>query len=444
MKISLYIILLLIFGAMTANHAFGLDAPITTAGSSTLCAGNSFKVPITVNGFTDITAVSLRLDYNPSQVSFINASDITSNLPGGIIVNKIVVNSTLHKIMIIWSDVNPVTLNPETKLLDLNFTYLSGNPSITFNNTSNSGNDCEYADAIGDPMNDSPTPSFYFNASVSYMVLGTVAAIAGPTSVYPQSTESYSIAPITNATSYIWTIPDGSSGSSSSTSISIAYTPNSFSGEVTVKGQNVCGVTSTASLPVTVNKVFNLKFFLEGLYNSTSQQMNKAQDENGYHFSGDIADYYDVEFHSNAPPYQTIYTATNVGLKTDGTSQIIVPSNINGTYYIAIKNRNHVCVWSSQAVSLFSNLVAYDFTDNAAKAFGGNLKQLGANYLVPSGDINQDKVVDALDMISLDNASATSSLGYIAEDLNGDGIVNDSDMLLLAENANAFISVLEP
>ena len=436
--------LLLIFCSIILNYSFALDAPITSAGSANICSGNTFKVPITVVGFNDITAVSLRLDYNPTQVSYSNATGINSSLPGGVIVNKIVVNSTLHKIMIIWSDVNPVTLSTGSKLLDLNFTYLAGTPVLTFNNTSNSGNDCEYADAVGDPMNDSPTNTFYFNSTVSYMVLGTVGAISGPTSVFPQSIETYSTPPITNATSYNWTLPDGSSGSSTTNTISVTFTSNSFSSPIAVNGENACGVTTTASLYVTVNKVLKLKFFLEGLYNPISLHLNKAKDQYGYRFGSDTADIYTIELHSNTHPYQTIYSATNINLNTDGTSQMSIPNNLNGSYYIVINHRNHINIWASQTVSFQNNLIEYDFTDNAFKAFGNNLKQAGIHYLIPCGDINQDNIVDALDMIAIDNMAAVQEPGYLPEDQNGDGQINLTDILLVENNSTSFVATNQP
>ncbi len=63
---------------------------------------------------------------------------------------------------------------------------------------------------------------------------------------------SYSTSPILNATSYQWTLPSGSSGTSSTNSISVNYGVNASSGNISVKGSNSCGDGSISNLAVTV------------------------------------------------------------------------------------------------------------------------------------------------------------------------------------------------
>jgi uncharacterized delta-60 repeat protein len=75
--------------------------------------------------------------------------------------------------------------------------------------------------------------------------------ITGPTSICSGSTNGYSIAAVTGATSYLWTLPGGWSGTSTTTSISA--TASSTSGNVTVAAQNACGTSTASSLAVTIN-----------------------------------------------------------------------------------------------------------------------------------------------------------------------------------------------
>jgi len=69
----------------------------------------------------------------------------------------------------------------------------------------------------------------------------------------------YSVPSITNATSYIWTKPDGTTGSSTTNSITLNFGAGSVTGNVTVKGNNTCGngAVSTKAvsvdLPITTN-----------------------------------------------------------------------------------------------------------------------------------------------------------------------------------------------
>jgi subtilisin-like proprotein convertase family protein len=75
---------------------------------------------------------------------------------------------------------------------------------------------------------------------------GLPGVITGLVKVCPGATETYSIAAVTGATSYIWTAPAGASisGPSNGLSVSIVFTAGFVSGQVTVKSVNSCGAQS--------------------------------------------------------------------------------------------------------------------------------------------------------------------------------------------------------
>ncbi len=81
-------------------------------------------------------------------------------------------------------------------------------------------------------------------------VSGTSTVCAGATGVV------YSVAPVTGAVSYIWTLPAGATnpGGSEANSITVDFAPNASSGNISVYANNLCG-NGTASPPfaVTVN-----------------------------------------------------------------------------------------------------------------------------------------------------------------------------------------------
>lgn len=80
--------------------------------------------------------------------------------------------------------------------------------------------------------------------------------ISGSNSVcLGDSTVEYSVLPIDNATSYIWTLPTGVTGTSTTNTISVKFTKDAVSGNITVKGHNACGDGVVSILPVTVNKL---------------------------------------------------------------------------------------------------------------------------------------------------------------------------------------------
>ena len=77
--------------------------------------------------------------------------------------------------------------------------------------------------------------------------------INGNTTVCQGSSQTYSITPVNGAVSYIWTIPAGWIGTSTSSSITV--TPNATGGNITVKATNACGTGPVQTLSVAVNTV---------------------------------------------------------------------------------------------------------------------------------------------------------------------------------------------
>ena len=85
---------------------------------------------------------------------------------------------------------------------------------------------------------------------------GTPGAITGQATVCAgTSSVAYSIAPVTNANTYAWTLPSGASiaTGTGTNSITVNYGPTATSGSVSVLGQNACGNGLSSTLSVTVN-----------------------------------------------------------------------------------------------------------------------------------------------------------------------------------------------
>ncbi|NLH52651.1 MAG: T9SS type A sorting domain-containing protein, partial [Bacteroidales bacterium] len=88
---------------------------------------------------------------------------------------------------------------------------------------------------------------------------GAAGAINGPTSVCQgQSNVTFSVAPIPNATSYVWSVPSGvsiTSGANTNT-IKVTFTEGAASGNFSVYGTNACGNgTPSPNFYVTVNPI---------------------------------------------------------------------------------------------------------------------------------------------------------------------------------------------
>jgi hypothetical protein len=114
------------------------------------------------------------------------------------------------------------------------------------------------------------------------------------------------------------------------------------------------------------------------------------------------------------------------------------------SFYIVVKHRNSLETWSSAPVTPTNGLAQYDFTKQINSAFGNNLKPIGSSFGLYSGDVNQDGIIDALDMIPVDNFSASHGMGYLPEDINGDGVIGTSDLLLINTNSDMFIGKVVP
>jgi hypothetical protein len=78
--------------------------------------------------------------------------------------------------------------------------------------------------------------------------------ITGPSNVCRGSNPvDYTVPVIADATSYVWTLPSGATGTSSTNSISVTFGTGSVSGNITVFGRNSNGDGTASSLSVTVN-----------------------------------------------------------------------------------------------------------------------------------------------------------------------------------------------
>jgi uncharacterized repeat protein (TIGR03803 family) len=68
-----------------------------------------------------------------------------------------------------------------------------------------------------------------------------------------QNSETYTVPPITDAISCIWTLPTGATGTSTTNSITVSYGTSAVSGDITVRGNNICGDGPSSTLPIVVN-----------------------------------------------------------------------------------------------------------------------------------------------------------------------------------------------
>ena len=80
-------------------------------------------------------------------------------------------------------------------------------------------------------------------------ITGTATVCQGQNSV------TYTLPTIANSTSYVWTLLNGATGTSTTNSITVNYGSSATSGNITVKGTNSCGDGATSTFAVTVNSL---------------------------------------------------------------------------------------------------------------------------------------------------------------------------------------------
>ncbi|MBK7446083.1 MAG: hypothetical protein IPJ45_08680 [Ignavibacteria bacterium] len=174
----------------------------------------------------------------------------------------------------------------------------------------------------------------------------------------------------------------------------------------------------------------NLKALIEGRYNNVTDYMKK-----------DTAKVY---LRNSSSPYAIIDSAVSV-LDTNGSGIFNYANASNGVnYFIVVKHRNSINVWSNTGYSFSGNSLSFDFTTAAGQAYGGNLIQKGSRYTIYSGDINQDDVIDASDGSDVDNDASLSVSGYVKTDVTGDDFVDAEDVSIVDNNAYNLVSLVRP
>ena len=147
------------------------------------------------------------------------------------------------------------------------------------------------------------------------------------------------------------------------------------------------------------------------------------------------ADMIQVELRKPSSLELVSYT-TNAMLNTNGTVQCNFPkSALVGSYYIVVKHRSCLPLWSSNPIS-FTNFSEYNFIQNVANSYSNfdNLPVL--NEVAPGvfalfvGELNDDGYIDGLDFPVYENdinLSSYTGLYLLNSDFNGDSYVDATD-----------------
>jgi len=191
--------------------------------------------------------------------------------------------------------------------------------------------------------------------------------------------------------------------------------------------------------------VFNLKLFVEGYYSGPGTMVPALFNNNVAGATNTMVDTVTVELHAPTGGLATVATAKGILLTNGSLPAITVTNGITAgnSYYVVVKHRNSVAVWSASPVVISAG-ITYDFSTAVNKAYGNNMKQSGSVCILYSGDVNRDGYVDAQDVGDTDNDNANFGSGILGTDVNGDGFVDAQDVGMTDNNNAGFVSVAYP
>ncbi|MCX6282049.1 MAG: T9SS type A sorting domain-containing protein [Bacteroidetes bacterium] len=300
------------------NDVYSVNAPITTAGTGAGCSAGTFTIPVTVNSFNMVKGFTLRLDFDPTMMTYTSAANINPALTG-CTVTATNISANLTKIVIAWTGTTAVSLANASKLADLKFTLISGAPSLTFNNTASGGAECQYLNSNNDVMNDLPSTTYYINYTASGLLPAAAGTINGAGTVCQgQNNVAYSVPSIAGATNYNWSYTGtGATISGTTNSVTINFATNATSGILQVMGVNSCGNGPvSANFPITVNPMPGAAGTITGSGSVCQGQSNIA---------------YSIPAVANATTYVWSYTGTGANINSGSTNIITINFAIDAT-----------------------------------------------------------------------------------------------------------------
>jgi hypothetical protein len=200
-----------------------------------------------------------------------------------------------------------------------------------------------------------------------------------------------------------------------------------FNGELTDMrdlGSYTFNYTAKRNFQILGAVKINLTYLMEAFWNGTTQIQDTVSAFLAY-------------------PSRPFYPAdsTKLFLSNSGQGMLVFPNASSGSYYLVIKHRNHLEVWTSAVLQMTKGTTSFsefDFSASANTAYGTSaLKQLGDVFVSWAGDVNQDGIVDFIDRnLTWNNRGQT---GYLPTDCTGDGITDSFDYNIVLANRLKYV-----
>jgi hypothetical protein len=140
------------------------SAPVTFAPDITNPVPGTIQLPILVNGFTSIGAITLHMEYDPAIISYNNFTNNPA-LNGGFQVGDNPGIGGKRLLVIQWYGLPTVSLSNGSTLCTLFFNYLAANCNVCALSWYDDNSTCEYTDGT-DVLIDMPQNDYYKNGLV--------------------------------------------------------------------------------------------------------------------------------------------------------------------------------------------------------------------------------------------------------------------------------------
>ncbi len=249
------------------------------------------------------------------------------------------------------------------------------------------------------------------------------------------------------------------------TNYDMFYPGRTFTGSATYNGELYTANDADGKSPVSTfngngfcSSQLTITAYLEGFYMGSGQLSPSLFSSFIPHANTEQADTITVELRTIANPHGAPAATFKTILYSDGKAYCIIPAGsplIGNSYWIALTHRSAIETWSANPVLITSN-TSYDFTTAQNQAFGGNMTQTFDNpskWAIYSGDISdgglglvgfQDDVIESQDYVDMENAVSVIAIGYVPQDITGDGVVESGDYFFMENNVSQVIFSFQP
>ena len=141
-----YIILILIFfNFLNINY---INAQTANLGNTVISNTNvTLLIPLNFNSFTNIGSMDIRILFDNTKLSYTGIQNLSS-AASGTMAYAVVVSGSTSRLSLSWVMPGSSGINfPNGKFLDIKFTYIGGNTSLTFDQPN-----CEVSNGMGSPV----------------------------------------------------------------------------------------------------------------------------------------------------------------------------------------------------------------------------------------------------------------------------------------------------